>query len=139
MKIVQKLSTLSLLITATIFSGCEAVDSALEIKANMESQVTEITNNINQIQKNIEQKKAELDKTLQELEDARNSLSQLFNSDSPEAQAQEAVIQKEIKTLEQKTKEIKNDVLQDTQTIDILENTKKNEQESTSGGVFSIE
>ncbi|HID92136.1 TPA: hypothetical protein EYG96_00490 [Candidatus Gracilibacteria bacterium] len=136
---IKKISTLSLLTIATFLSGCEAVDSALEIKQNVENQVTDITNNINKIQANLEQKKAELDKKLQELEDAQNALSQLFGNDSLEAKEKEISIKKEIQTLEKKTIQIKNDVLEDTQNIEILEDSKKTEQESASSGVFSIE
>ncbi len=136
---IKKISSLSFLITTTFLSGCEAIDSALEIKQNVENQVTEITNNINKIQANLEQKKTELDKKLKELEEAQNALSQLFGNDSPEAKAQEVVIKKEIQTLEKETIKIKNDVIKDTQNIEILQDSKKAEKESASSGVFSIE
>ncbi len=136
---IKKISTLSLLIIATFLSGCEAIDSAIEIKQNVENQVAEITENINQIQANLEKKKAELDKKLQELEDAQNSLSLLFGNDSFETKQQETKIQKKIQTLQEETTIIQQDVLKDTQNIEILEDSKKAEQESVSSGVFSIE
>jgi len=129
----------ALISTVFVFTGCEAIDSALEIKTNVENQVAEITKNINQIQANLEQKKNELDQKLQELEDAQNALSQLFGNNSLEAKEKEVSIKKEIKELQQKTTSIQNEVLEDTQNIEVLEDSKKAEQESASTGVFSIE
>jgi len=137
--ITKKISIASLFFIIPLLSGCEAIDSALEIKQNVENQVTEITENINQIQTNIEQKKAELDKKLQELEEAQKALSQLFGNDSPKAKEKEEAIQKEIKSLKEETTEIQQEVLNDKQTIEILEDSKKAEQDSATSGVFSIE
>ena len=133
------LLSICLITTTFAFTGCEAIDSALEIKTNVENQVAEITKNINQIQANLEQKKAELDQKLQELEDAQNALAQLFGNNSPEAKEKEASIKKEIQELTLETTEIKKEVLNDSQNIEILEDSKKAEQESASTGVFSVE
>ncbi len=129
--------SLPLISILLILSGCEAIDSAIEIKTNVENQVTEITNNINQIQANLNNKKEELDKKLQELEDAKKALSQLFGSDSPESNTEKAIIQQEIQALTKETEEIKNTVLEDSQNIEILQKTKQ--EELSSSGTFSIE
>lgn len=62
------------------FSGCEAIDSVLQVKEDAMAQVQDIQNNIEEIQKNIEEKKQQLDEKLAQIDAAQKAISDVFET-----------------------------------------------------------
>lgn len=89
------------------FSGCEIVDSALQLKQDAETQIAELQQSIEDIQNNIEEKKILLDEKLAQIEAAQKAISDLLGSSEEEDKEQEIqqlksealLLQKEVQTL----------------------------------------
>ncbi len=113
-----------------LFSGCETVDSFLQMKDDAIAQVEEIKNNIEEIQTNIEEKKRQLDEKLAQIDAAQKALSDVFgtNEENNVKTTDDIVKNEEIEISEKKIEQLKKEALFLRQKMQELEYEKNAEK-----------